>query len=69
MLGYSEAQVSGFFLTYGVGAFMVFMLFIVGELAYKAKAGKTGTLVLFFVLSFGMVGFVVKEALQSLWRI
>ena len=69
MLGYSEAQVSGFFLTYGVGAFMVFMLFIVGELAYKAKAGKTGTLVLFFVLSLGMVGFVVKEVLQSLWRI
>ncbi|OIQ92912.1 hypothetical protein GALL_251270 [mine drainage metagenome] len=69
MSGYSEAQVSGFFLTYGVGAFMVFMLFIVGELAYKAKAGKTGTLVLFFVLSFGMVGFVVKEVLQSLWRI
>ncbi|HUY04972.1 MAG TPA: DUF2788 domain-containing protein [Rhodocyclaceae bacterium] len=69
MFGYSEAQVSGFFLTYGVGAFMLFMLFIVGELAYKAKAGKTGTLVLFFVLSFGMVGFVVKEVLQSLWRI
>ncbi|HUW37312.1 MAG TPA: DUF2788 domain-containing protein [Rhodocyclaceae bacterium] len=69
MFGYSEAQVSDFFLTYGVGAFMLFMLFIVGELAHKAKAGKTGTLVLFFVLSFGMVGFVVKEVLQSLWRI
>jgi len=69
MFGYSEAQISGFFLTYGVGAFMLFMLFIVGELAYKAKAGRTGTLVLFFVLSFGMVGFVFKEVLQRLWRI
>ncbi len=69
MFGYSEAQISGFFLTYGVGAFMLFMLFIVGELAYKAKAGRTGTLVLFFVLSFGMVGFVFKEILQRLWKI
>ena len=36
------------------------MLFIIGELAYKSKAGKYGTVVLFFVLSFGMLGFVAK---------
>lgn len=69
MFGYSEAQISGFFLTYGVGGFMLFMLFIIGELAYKAKAGKTGTFVLFFVLSFGMVGFVAKSVIQNLWGI
>ena len=52
MLVFSEEQVSHFGMTFGVGAFMLFMLFIIGELAWKAKAGKTGTLVLFFVLSF-----------------
>ncbi|MDP2824437.1 MAG: DUF2788 domain-containing protein [Sulfuritalea sp.] len=53
MFGYSEEQVSEFFVTYGVAAFILFMLFIVGELAFKAKAGKIGTFVLFFVLAFG----------------
>ena len=69
MFGFSEEQFSEFFSTYGVGAFILFMLFIVGELAYKSKAGKTGTLVLFFVLAFGMFGFVIKGIIQKLWEI
>jgi len=68
MFGLTEEQVSGFGMTFGVGAFMLYMLFIVGELAWKAKAGKTGTIVLFFVLSFGMLGFVAKFILQLLWE-
>ena len=50
MFGFTEAQVSSFGLSFGVGAFMLYMLFIIGELAWKAKAGRTGTIVLFFVL-------------------
>lgn len=69
MFGVSEEQFSEFFATYGVGAFILFMLFIVGELAYKAKAGRTGTLVLFFVLAFGMLGFAAKSIIQKLWGI
>jgi len=69
MFGYSEEQISGFFVTYGVAAFILFMLFIIGELAYKAKAGKTGTFVLFFVLAFGMLGFVVKSIIEKIWGI
>jgi len=68
MFGLTEEQVSGFGMTFGIGAFMLYMLFIVGELAWKAKAGKTGTIVLFFVLSFGMLGFVAKSILQLLWE-
>ena len=68
MFGLTEEQVSGFGMTFGIGAFMLYMLFIVGELAWKAKAGKTGTIVLFFVLSFGMLGFVAKSVLQLLWE-
>lgn len=67
MFGFSEEQVSNFGLTFGIGAFMLYMLFIVGELAWKAKAGRTGTMVLFFVLSFGMLGFVAKTIFEKLW--
>ena len=67
MFGLTEEQVSNFGMTFGIGAFMLYMLFIVGELAWKAKAGKAGTVVLFFVLSFGMLGFVIKLVLQLLW--
>lgn len=67
MMAFSEEQVSQFGMTFGIGAFMLFMLFIIGELAWKAKAGKTGTMVLFFVLSFGMLGFIAKTVFQLFW--
>ena len=56
-------------MSFGLGAFMLYMLFIIGELAWRAKAGRTGTFVLFFVLSFGMLGFVAKAVFQKLWGI
>lgn len=67
MQGISEEQFADFFATWGVAGFMLFMLFIIGELAYKSKAGKRGTFVLFFVLAFGMVGFIVKTIIQKFW--
>ncbi len=67
MFGLTEEQSSDFGMTFGVGAFMLFMLFIIGEIAWKAKAGKTGTIILFFVLSFGMVGFIAKTIMEKLW--
>ena len=69
LFGFSEAQVAEFGVTFGVGAFILFMLFIIGEIAWKSKAGKTGTFVLFFVLAFGMVGFVAKAIIQKIWGI
>ena len=42
IFGFTEAQISGFFLTYGVGAFIVYMLFIIGQLAWESKAGRFG---------------------------
>lgn len=47
-------------MTWGIGAFMLYMLFIIGNLARQSKAGRLGTFVLFFVLAFGMIGFVAK---------
>ncbi|EXI91025.1 MAG: hypothetical protein AW11_00366 [Candidatus Accumulibacter regalis] len=67
MFGLTEEQISEFGMTFGIGAFMLFMLFIVGEIAWKAKAGRTGTLILFFVLSFGMLGFIAKTIMEKVW--
>jgi hypothetical protein len=69
VFGFNEAQIADFFSTWGVGAFILFMLFIIGEIAWKSKAGKTGTFVLFFVLAFGMVGFIAKAIIQKIWGI
>ena len=69
VFGLNEEQIAEFFSTWGVGAFIIFMLFIIGEIAWKSKAGKTGTFVLFFVLAFGMVGFIAKAIIQKLWGI
>ena len=65
MFGFTEEQVAWFGMTFGVGAFMLYMLFIIGELAWKSKAGKVGRFVLFFVLAFGMLGFVAKAILTK----
>ena len=64
MFGFSEEQIAGFGLTFGLGAFMLYMLFIVGQLAWEAKAGKFGAFVIFLGLAFGMVGFVAKYLIQ-----
>jgi len=67
MFGLTEEQISEFGMTFGIGAFMLFMLFIIGEIAWKAKAGRTGTIILFFVLSFGMLGFIAKAIMEKVW--
>ena len=69
MFGLTEEQVANWGMTFGLGAFMLYMLFIVGELAYRSKAGKVGTFALFFVLAFGMLGFVAKSIIQKMWGI
>ena len=64
MFGFSEEQLSAFGLTFGVGAFMLYMLFIIGQLAWESKAGKFGTFVIFLGLAFGMVGFAANLVIQ-----
>jgi hypothetical protein len=69
VFGYTEAEIAEFGLTFGLTAFMLYMLFIIGELAWKSKAGKMGTFILFFVLAFGMLGFAAKAIIKRLWGI
>lgn len=66
MFGFSEEQIAGFGLTFGVGAFMLYMVFIIGQLAWESKAGKFGTFVLFLALGLGMLGFAAKFVIQWL---
>ncbi len=66
MFGFSEEQVSEFGVTFGLAAFIGYMLFIVWNLARKSNAGRLGTFVLFFVLAFGMLGFIAKAIIQKL---
>jgi hypothetical protein len=58
MLGFTEEQLSAFGLSFGLGGFILYMLFIIGHLAWQSKAGKFGTFVLFLGLAFGMTGFL-----------
>lgn len=69
MFGYTEEQLAQFGLTVGVGAFIVYMLFVIAQLAREAKAGRFGTFVLFVVLAFGMVGFIAKSVIAWLLSI
>jgi hypothetical protein len=64
MFGYTEAQVAQFGLTFGVAAFMIYMVFIILQLARESKAGKFGTFVLLLALGFGLLGFVAKGVLK-----
>lgn len=64
MFGYTEEQIAQFGLTFGVGAFMLYMVFIIAQLARESKAGKFGTFVLFLALGFGLLGFVVKGVIK-----
>ena len=40
---------------------IIFMGFIVWDLAKKSKAGKFGTFILFFVLGLGILAFIIKS--------
>ena len=64
MFGYSEEQIAWFGLTFGVSAFMLYMVFIVLQLARESKAGKFGTFVLLLVLGFGLLGFAAKGLIK-----
>lgn len=69
MFGLSEEQIAQLGLTFGVGGFILYMFFIIFQLARESKAGKFGTFMLFIVLGFGMLGFIAKNVLVWLLNI
>ncbi len=70
VFGLTEAQIAQIGLTWGVGGFIALMLLIIWKVARESKAGRFGTFVLFFVLAFGIFGFLMKQLIQwmlGLW--
>jgi len=66
LFGFTEEQIAHLGMTWGVGAFIALMLVIIWRLARDSKAGRFGTFILFFVLAFGILGFVAKSVIQWL---
>jgi len=64
MFGFNEEQIANFGLTVGVTAFMLYMAFIIIQLARESKAGKFGTFVLFLGLGVGLLGFAAKGLIK-----
>jgi len=62
IFGYTEQQIAHFFLTYGVGAFILFMVFIILQLARESKAGRFGTFVIFLGLGVGFIGYLAMAS-------
>ena len=63
--GLTIAEFEDYSLKILLTALIVYMLFIIGNLAKKSKAGKYGTIWLFAALGLGFVGFVAKSVIQK----
>ncbi len=64
MFGYTEEQIAQFGLSFGVGAFMLYMVLIIFQLARESKAGRFGTFILLVGLGFGLLGYVAKFVIK-----
>jgi len=56
----SDQWLTEYGVTLGVGALILFMIFIVWDLAKRSGAGKFGTMILYIALAMGIFGFVIK---------
>jgi hypothetical protein len=52
--------------TLGVGALILFMIFIVWDLARRSNAGRFGTIILYIGLALGIFGFLIKVVITYL---
>ncbi|MFN2329101.1 MAG: DUF2788 domain-containing protein [Chromatocurvus sp.] len=61
-----DAWLTDYGVTIGVGGLILFMIFIVWDLARRSNAGKFGTLILFIALGMGILGFLIKGVITYL---
>jgi len=64
VFGFTEGEIAHLGMTWGIGAFILLMLVIIWQMARQSKAGRFGTFILFFVLAFGIFGFLLKVLIQ-----
>jgi hypothetical protein len=61
-----DQWLSDYGVTLGVGGLILFMIFIVWDLAKRSAAGKFGTFILFIALAMGILGFLIKVVITYL---
>lgn len=69
IFGLKLAEFEDLALTVCFTALILYMLFIIGNLAKESKAGRYGTMWMFIALGLGFVGFVAKGFIQKLMGI
>ncbi len=69
VFGITEERMTEIGMNFGITGFILFMLFIIWELAQKSNVGKRGTAVMFMVLGTGMVGFVAKFLIKFMLKV
>ena len=62
----TDQWLSDYGVTISVGGLILFMIFIVWDLARKSNAGVFGTLILYLALAMGILGFLIKTAITYL---
>lgn len=65
IFGLTEAQFTDWSMKILFTALILYMIFIIGNLAYKSKAGKYGTIWMFVGLGVGFLGFIAKGLIQK----
>lgn len=66
LFGLTQEEFSDWSLSILLTGLILYMIFIIGNLAYKSKAGKYGALWLFLALGLGFVGFVSKALIKKI---
>jgi hypothetical protein len=61
-----DQWLSDYGVTLGVGGLILFMIFIVWDLAKRSDAGKFGTFILYLALAMGIFGFLIKVVITYL---
>ena len=65
----SIAQFEEISLTLGIGALVLYMLFILYKMAEESNAGKYGSFVIFMALGMGIIGFASKSVIKLLLEV
>ncbi len=63
-----DAWLTQYGVALGVGGLILFMIFIVWDLAKRSDAGKFGTLILYIGLALGIFGFLIKFIISYLLK-
>lgn len=66
IFGLTVAEFEAISLKVLLTALVLYMFFIIGNLAWRSKAGKYGTIWMFVALGLGVLGFVSKSVIQRL---